>query len=65
MKPIRRSQLISPWGVGSMIDFPGDESLMVCGLDAWPFAKEECPIDSGLRRNVFRNDYELTISVAP
>ena len=45
MKPIRRSQLISPWGVGSMVDFPGDESLMVCGLDAWPFAKEECPID--------------------
>ncbi|MDE2743223.1 MAG: DUF1998 domain-containing protein [Gemmatimonadota bacterium] len=45
MKPVRRSQLISPWGIGSMIDFPGDESLMVCGLDAWPFAKEECPID--------------------
>ena len=45
MKPIRRSQLISPWGVGGMIDFPGDESLMVCGLDAWPFAKEECPTD--------------------
>lgn len=44
MKPVRRSQLISPWGVGSMVDFPGDESLMVCGLDAWPFAKEECPI---------------------
>ena len=45
MKPIRRSQLISPWGIGSMIDFPGDESLMVCGLDVWPFAKEECPIE--------------------
>ena len=28
-----------------MVDFPGDESLMVCGLDAWPFAKEECPVD--------------------
>ena len=28
-----------------MVDFPGDESLMVCGLDAWPFAGEECPID--------------------
>ena len=27
-----------------MVDFPGDESLMVCGLDAWPFAKEECPV---------------------
>lgn len=34
-KPIRRSQLISPWGVGSICNFPGDESLMVAGLDAW------------------------------
>ncbi len=42
-KPIRRSQLISPWGVGAMIDFPRDESLMICGLDAWPFATESCP----------------------
>lgn len=34
-KPIRRSQLISPWGVGQMINFPKDESLMVAGLDLW------------------------------
>jgi hypothetical protein len=34
-KTIRRSQLISPWGIGQMINFPGDESLMVCGLDVW------------------------------
>lgn len=34
-KTLRRSQLISPWGIGQMINFPGDESLMVCGLDAW------------------------------
>lgn len=34
-RPIRRGQLITPWGVGSMINFPGDETLMVCGLDAW------------------------------
>lgn len=34
-KPIRRSQLISPWGVGQMINFPKDESLMVAGLDKW------------------------------
>jgi hypothetical protein len=34
-KPIRRSQLISPWGVGQMINFPKDESLMVLGLDLW------------------------------
>ncbi|MCC7379995.1 MAG: DUF1998 domain-containing protein [Chitinophagaceae bacterium] len=34
-KPIRRLQLISPWGVGQMINFPKDESLMVFGLDMW------------------------------
>lgn len=42
-KPIRRSQLISPFGVGAMVDFPRDESLMVAGLDAWHCAKQSCP----------------------
>jgi hypothetical protein len=46
-KPIRRSQLISPFGTGAMVDFPKDESLMPAGLDAWPRAKEECPPESG------------------
>ena len=44
-KPVRRAALISPWGVGSMVDFPGDESLMTAGLDAWPKALDECPAD--------------------
>jgi hypothetical protein len=34
-KPVRRAQLISPWGIGQMINFPKDESLMVAGLDLW------------------------------
>lgn len=34
-KPIRQSQLITPWGIGQMINFPKDESLMVVGLDMW------------------------------
>lgn len=35
-RTIRQSQLISPWSVGQMINFPqDDESLMVAGLDAW------------------------------
>ncbi|MFI5336410.1 MAG: DrmB family protein [Opitutales bacterium] len=46
-KPVRRGQLISPFGIGAMVDFPRDESLMPAGLDAWPFAKQECPPDSG------------------
>jgi hypothetical protein len=37
MRPIRRTQLISPWGVGAIVNFPGDESLMTCGLDVWPY----------------------------
>jgi len=45
IRPVRRGQLISPWGIGAMIDFPGDVSLMTCGLDAWPMALEECPSD--------------------
>ncbi|MCD4785237.1 MAG: DUF1998 domain-containing protein [Candidatus Eremiobacteraeota bacterium] len=42
-RPIRRGQLITPWGIGSMINFPYDESLMVCGLDIWEFALQNCP----------------------
>ncbi len=30
-----------------MVDFPRDESLMPAGLDAWPFAKQECPAQAG------------------
>ncbi len=32
---IRRDGLISPWGVGAIVPFPHDESLMVSGLDFW------------------------------
>lgn len=45
-RPVRRSQLICPFGVGAIVDFRGPESLMTAGLDAWPQAKEsqdECP----------------------
>lgn len=36
-KPMRRSQLISPWGVGAIVPFPDDESLMIAGLDMWRY----------------------------
>ena len=32
---IRSGQILSPFGIGQMVNFPGDESLMICGLDAW------------------------------
>ena len=37
MKPIRRSQAISPFGPGAMVDFPGPVSLIHAGINAWPF----------------------------
>lgn len=36
-KPMRRSALIGPWGVGAMVPFPNDESLMIAGLDMWRY----------------------------
>lgn len=45
VRPIRRGQLIIPFGVGALVDFRNDESLMTAGLDEWPFANEECPLD--------------------
>jgi len=69
-KPVRRSQLISPFGVGSMVDFPKDTALMVAGLDAWPEAKlgsadnviYEERLQARLRVNHFRlpPDYDNT-----
>jgi len=36
-RPVRRSQAVSPFGVGALVDFPGPVSLIHSGLDAWPF----------------------------
>jgi hypothetical protein len=45
-RPIRRGQLISPFGVGAMVSFPRDEALMTAGLDAWTaHARQKCPPD--------------------
>lgn len=41
IRPVRRSQLISPWGVGAIVPFPGDESLMIAGLDMWTFGNDK------------------------
>ena len=37
---VRRSQAVSPFGVGAIVDLPG-EALMVAGLDVWPTGDEE------------------------
>lgn len=55
-RPVRRSQAISPFGIGAMIDFPGPVSLIHAGLDAWPF-KEHDPA-----HREFRIDDEKRLS---
>jgi hypothetical protein len=42
-RPMRRSQLISPFGVGAITDFRNDEALMCAGLDAWFTAANGVP----------------------
>lgn len=50
-KGIRRSQAVVPFGVGAMIDFPG-ECLMSAGLDVWP-VEPQCVIrDDRLARRL-------------
>ncbi len=61
-KPIRRSQLISPFGIGAMVDFPKDESLMPAGIDVWPSAKQECPSESGWLIREERLEARLNVS---
>lgn len=36
-KPIRKTQAISPFGPGAIVDFPGPVSMIHAGLDAYPF----------------------------
>ena len=35
---VRRSQLIVPFGIGAMVDFPED-TLMLAGIDFWPYER--------------------------
>ena len=41
VRPMRRSALISPWGVGAIVPFINDESLMIAGLDMWRYKSSE------------------------
>ena len=44
-RKIRRAQLISTYGVGSIVPFPQDESLIIAGIDNWDNDKKEFYIE--------------------
>ena len=49
MRPIKRGFLIGPWGVGAIVPFPNNESLMIAGLDVWEY--------KGFERDLGRQSY--------
>jgi hypothetical protein len=49
---IRRSQLIVPFGVGSILNMLPNESLMLCGLDDWDERFGEILTDERLQRHL-------------
>jgi len=50
-KSIRRSQAVVPFGVGAMVDFPG-QCLMSAGLDVWPDEPKCTIFDDRLARRL-------------
>ncbi len=56
--PIRRSQLIAPHGIGSMMVIKGGVSVMTCGLDHW--YERESLDNSGIDFDEFKvEEYRL------
>ena len=45
---VRSSQLLSPFGVGQIVNFPKELSLMVCGLNLWDEKIKQGEINGGL-----------------
>ncbi|MDW8208816.1 MAG: DUF1998 domain-containing protein [Chloroherpetonaceae bacterium] len=62
---LRRSSLIMPFGVGAIVNFPGDESLMTAGLDAWPFATEKCPSEFRIEEERLRRRLGMELRLPP
>jgi hypothetical protein len=61
-RPLRRSQLVSPWGVGAIVPFPNEESLMIAGLDMWQFGGDKSDFivdDDRLRKRLGVNELRL------
>lgn len=45
---VRSSQLLSPFGIGQIVNFPKELSLMVCGLNLWDEKIEQGKINRGI-----------------
>jgi Domain of unknown function (DUF1998) len=62
VRPIRRGQLISPFGVGAITDFRNDEALMCAGLDMWFRAPPEADLRIAEERLQQRLDCDFFVN---
>lgn len=58
-KPIRRNQLLGPWGVGAIVPFLEDQTFMIAGLDMWSYQDPKPYIIDDLRLCKYLNINEL------
>jgi hypothetical protein len=47
---VRSSQILSPFGVGQIVNFPGELSVMICGLSLWDETITRAKINQGVNR---------------
>lgn len=59
---IRRSQLIVPFGVGSILNMLPNESLMLCGLDEWDESAGEKVYDERLQKYLKVKYFKIPVS---
>ena len=64
-RPVRRTQLISPFGVGAITDFRNDEALICAGLDAWFVATGSPPEDLKIREERLQQRLGVDFFVRP
>lgn len=52
---IRKNQVITPWGIGAIVPFPKNRSMMIAGLDMWDYGEDAGPYlidDERLARHI-------------
>ena len=64
-RPVRRTQLISPFGVGAITDFRNDEALICAGLDAWFVMSGGPPEDLKIREERLQQRLGVEFFVRP
>jgi len=58
-RPLRSSQILAPFGIGQIVNFPDDESLMIAGIDLWDQAFLNRQSGAGDQVSMNRNEFRV------